>query len=45
MLVYVLGDGDLCANSYYEEPLELRSHVKQMERKHASSVPIVQVKN
>ena len=31
-------------NNYYEEALELRSHVKQMERKHAS-VPIIQVKN
>ena len=30
--------------SYYEEALELRGHVKQMEKKHASSVLIVQVK-
>ena len=31
-------------NNYYEEALELSRHVKQIERKHASFVPIIQVK-
>ena len=32
-------------NNYYEEALELRSHVRKMEKKQVSSVPITQVKN